>query len=318
MNLTGRCRTPIHTARFVSLVTGAALLATLPLVATSAASPAPRDIVVMDDTAVTDVPPDQRREGGRPGQGRGSGVDVYVVDSGVDNVGIFESLDPGFHALGATSGDCGRNHGTYVASLIAGRGYGRAESATIVPVKVLDCDGSGSMDAVVSGLTWVLEHARPKTSIVNLSFGGEKNKEIDRVVTRLLDRGIPVVIAAGNSASNSESMSPARTGCAKDLSIVVAASTEYDSPWTRSNYGACVSIYAPGTRVFAFAAQGEKLVTGTSFAAPSVTGAIAAHASAYGVTTAEAWHLVVEQSSRSLKSGKRSDTTGRLLSVATP
>src|SRR5262249_7131663 len=93
----------------------------------------------------------------------------------------------------------------------------------------------------------------------------------------------------------------------------VAASTERDSPWTDSNYGACVSIYAPGTRVYAFGAQGEKLVTGTSFAAPSVSGAIAAFASTYGVTTAEAWHLVLEQSSASLRSGKRQDTTARLL-----
>jgi subtilisin family serine protease len=249
------------------------------------------------------------------GKGKGFGVEVYVVDSGVDDVGIFESLQPGYHALGATTADCGKSHGTYVASLIAGKGYGIAEAATIVPVKVLDCDGSGSMPAVVDGLTWILEHAQPKTSIVNLSFGGHKNKDIDRLVTRLSDRGIPVVIAAGNSGADAEEMSPARTGCTKDLSIVVAASTEFGSPWTRSNYGACVTIYAPGTRVFAFASKGEKLVTGTSFAAPSVAGAIAAHASAYGVTTAEAWRLVVQQSSRSLKGGKRTDTTARLLDV---
>jgi subtilisin family serine protease len=257
------------------------------------------------------------KEAMRPGHSKGSGVAVYVVDSGVNDVGIFESLDNGYPAVGLNTADCGRNHGTYVASLIAGKGYGLAESARIVPVKVLDCDGSGSMRAVIDGLSWVLAHAQPQTSVVNLSFGGKQNKDIDRIVTRLSDRGMPVVIAAGNSAIDTDQMSPARTGCAKDLSIVVAAATEAGSPWTSSNFGACVSIYAPGTRVYAYGSDGEKLVTGTSFAAPSVAGAIAAYASTYGVTTADAWHLVLEQSSRSLKSGKRTDTTARLLDVLT-
>lgn len=249
------------------------------------------------------------------GEGKGAGISVYVVDTGVDDVGIFQSLQTGYHAVGSSTRDCGERHGTRVAAIIAGTGGGVAESATIVPVRVIKCDGTGDRRAVLRGLRWVMAHAVPETSIVNLSFSGKRDTAIDQLVSALGDRGIPVVIAAGNSARDTVEFSPTRTGCAKSLSIVVAASTGDDEPWSGSNYGACVSIHAPGVAVRTFGAPGAPVATGTSYAAPYVAGAIAAQASACGITTQDAWRLVLAQAAPTMAVGPRITTTTRRLQL---
>src|SRR5579862_4834315 len=76
-------------------------------------TPAPVHGLGAADLPGTPVP---RTDAVPKAKGRGSGITVYVVDSGVDDVGIFESLDPGYHAVGSTTRDCIKNHGTYVAS----------------------------------------------------------------------------------------------------------------------------------------------------------------------------------------------------------
>ena len=249
------------------------------------------------------------------GAGKGLGISVYVVDSRIDEADLFESFGTGYDAVGSSSKDCGYGHGTTVASIVAARGYGVAESATIVPVRVLDCHGSGTKQAVVDGLEWVIANARPASSVVNLSFGGKRDRDIDARVTQLASRGIPVVIAAGNGAADTLRFSPSRTGCDERLAIIVAASTEIDAPWTGSNYGECVSIYAPGTNVRAFSSNGPRLVTGTSFAAPYVAGAIAAYASEYSVPTEEAWRMVIGHALPAINVGKRIHTTTRLVQM---
>ena len=82
------------------------------------------------------------------------------------------------------------------------------------------------------------------------------------------------------------------------------------SPWT-GQLRRCVSIYAPGTR--AFDSNGPRTVTGTSFAAPYVAGAIAAYASEYSVTTQEAWRMVIGHSLPAINVGKQVNTTTRLV-----
>jgi hypothetical protein len=209
--------------------------------------------------------------------------------------------------------DAARGPPIEAAYSIAGGGFGLAESATIVPVRVLDCDGIGDRSAVVKGLRWVIAHASPATSVVNLSFSSRRHTAIDRLVAELGDRGIPAVIAAGNHARDTKAFSPTRTGCGNHLSIVVAASTADGQRWAGSNYGACVAIDAPGVAVRAFGARGEEVVTGTSYAASFVTGAIATYASACGVTTADAWRPVQAASTPSIDVDARTATTSRRL-----
>jgi hypothetical protein len=54
--------------------------------------------------------------------------------------------------------DC-NGHGTHVAGTIGGQTFGISRDATLVAVKVLDCEGSGSYDAVISGIEWMVKDA---------------------------------------------------------------------------------------------------------------------------------------------------------------
>jgi subtilisin family serine protease len=249
------------------------------------------------------------------GSGKGSGITVYVVDTGIADNGFIENLAPGFYSFGKNTLDCGRGHGTSVASLIAGSGYGVAENATVVPVRVLNCTGGGTRKAILAGLNWIAQNANPETSVVNISFGGKADKAVDNAVQALSDLGIPVVIAAGNYGANAKKYSPSRMGCEDGLMLAVGASTWLDLPWTGSNYGECLWLYAPGANVLAMSRVDEKLVSGTSFAAPYVSGAIAAYASEYGVTTEEALAMVMESTSHTMTIAKRINTTSALLQM---
>lgn len=249
------------------------------------------------------------------GEAYGAGISVYVIDSGLNNDALFNNVATGYTAVTKTTNDCGALHGTKVASIIAGIGYGIAEQATIVPVRVLRCNGAGTQSAIVSGLNWVLKVADPSISVVNLSVGGSKNNAIDAAVRRLTDAGIPVVISAGNNGSNVNRYSPARVSCTEDLAISVGASTMYDLPWTGSNYGDCLTLYAPGRAIVASYGAGDVEVNGTSFAAPHVSGAIAAYASAFEMTTEEAFYEMLMHLDPAITIAARRDTTTSILQM---
>ena len=249
------------------------------------------------------------------GEAYGSGIVVYVVDSGINNDNLFNNVADGFYAVGKTTADCGPLHGTKVASIISGIGYGVAEMATIVPVRVLKCNGAGTQKAIVAGLSWVLKNADPAVSIVNLSIGGSKNTAIDKAVRKLTDAGIPVVIAAGNNGSNVNRYSPSRVSCTEDLAISVGASTMYDLPWTGSNYGDCLTLYAPGRAVIASYGAGDVGANGTSFSAAYVSGAIAAYASAFEITTEDAFYEMVMHFDAAITIAARKETTSSVLQM---
>jgi subtilisin family serine protease len=249
------------------------------------------------------------------GEGYGGGIVVYVVDSGINNDQLFNDVGAGFAAVGKSTADCGNLHGTKVASLIAGIGYGIAEQATIIPVRVLKCNGAGTQSAIVAGLKWILANADPTVSVVNISVGGSKNNAIDAAVKKLTNAGIPVVIAAGNNGSNVNRYSPARVSCTEDLAISVGASTLFDLPWTGSNYGDCLTLYAPGVSLVASYGAGDTNVSGTSFSAPYVSGAIAAYASFYGISTEDAFYEMASYFDPSITIAARRGTTSSVLQM---
>ncbi|MBI9115410.1 S8 family serine peptidase, partial [Sanguibacter suaedae] len=103
----------------------------------------------------------------------GSGARVYVVDTGVDptHTDLGGRVTSGFTAVldGRGTADC-NGHGTHVAGTVASRTFGVAKSATIVPVRVLGCDGSGTVSGVVSGIDWIVaNHPAGTPGVVNMS-----------------------------------------------------------------------------------------------------------------------------------------------------
>ena len=209
--------------------------------------------------------------------GNGAGVKVYVVDTGVrsTHAELRGRVAPGYSLIADGNGteDC-QGHGTHVAGTIAGATYGVAKGATIVPIRVLDCLGSGSTSAVIAGLDWILTFNAGAPAVVNMSLGGSPSFTVDAAVQRLIDDGITVVVAAGNSAYSACLASPARVAGA----ITVGATQSDDARAQYSNFGPCLDIWAPGTDITSAGIASDTATavkSGTSMATPHVAGAAA-------------------------------------------
>lgn len=208
----------------------------------------------------------------------GAGVTAYVVDTGIlaSHTDFGGRVAAGWTAVADGHGttDC-NGHGTHVAGTVAGATYGVAKSATLVPVRVLDCSGSGYNSDVVAGLDWIAaNHAAGTPAVANLSLGGAASSTVDAAIQAVLDDGVTTVVAAGNSAVDACTASPARVPGA----VTVAASDSTDKQASFSNFGSCVDVYAPGVGItsdYYTSTTATASMSGTSMAAPHTAGAAA-------------------------------------------
>lgn len=208
----------------------------------------------------------------------GLGVSLYVVDTGIrsTHAEFTGRVKPGFSAISDANGteDC-NGHGTHVSSTAAGTNFGVAKAANLIPVRVLGCDGSGSISGVIAGLDWIAgQYVAGTPAVVNMSLGGAANSSLDAAVNSLINRGITVVVAAGNSKADSCTSSPSRVAGA----ITVAATTNTDGFATYSNFGSCVDLAAPGSSITGAWITGDTasaVLSGTSMASPHVAGVAA-------------------------------------------
>lgn len=203
-------------------------------------------------------------------------VYTYIIDTGVrpTHVDFGNRVLSGFSSIndGRGSNDC-NGHGTHVAGTVAGNTWGVAKAARIVPIRVLDCQGSGSNAGVIAGMDWVAaNHIKP--AVANMSLGGGASTATDNAVTAMRNAGVTVVVAAGNENQNACNVSPARSPNA----ITVGATTNTDARSNFSNWGSCVNIFAPGSSITApwhTSNTATNTINGTSMAAPHVAGAAA-------------------------------------------
>jgi subtilisin family serine protease len=216
----------------------------------------------------------------------GAGVHAYVIDTGVrtthtDFGGRASSGDDeigGSPCNPVTSTESG--HATHVAGTIGGTNMGVAKSVTIVSVRVLNCSGSGTTAQVVAGVDWVTANAI-KPAVANMSLGTNSvSSTINDAVAGSVSSGITYVVAAGNSAKDACTTSPASVPTA----ITVAASTSFDQRASYSNFGSCVDLFAPGgdlttpggiTSDWNTSDTATAVLSGTSMATPHVVGAVA-------------------------------------------
>ncbi|MFF2227957.1 S8 family peptidase [Streptomyces globisporus] len=207
----------------------------------------------------------------------GDGVKVYVVDTGIDaaHSEFGGRVVQGYDAVGdgRDGMDC-NGHGTHVAGTAGGATSGVAEDASLVNVRVLNCEGRGTWAGILAGFDWVAKDAeRTKApGVLNASLGGARSSAVDAAVEAVADAGVLPVVAAGNDDRDACDVSPA----AADGVVTVGASDRQDRETSFSNWGSCLALYAPGADIVSARLGGGTVsLNGTSMASPHVAGVAA-------------------------------------------
>jgi len=216
----------------------------------------------------------------------GAGVRSYVVDTGIylahkdfEGRAVFGAN----YAGDGQQNDC-NGHGTHVAGTVGATTWGVAKKTTLVAVKVLGCDGSGTNAGVIAGVTFVGTDAKAKKSkaVANMSLGGGYSAALNKAVASVVAQGITFVVAAGNENQDACNTSPASEPLAITVGATTVAnsgmSTQKDQRASFSNFGKCLDIFAPGQLITApwiGSTTALETISGTSMASPHVAGAAA-------------------------------------------
>ncbi len=231
----------------------------------------------------------------------GVDADIAIIDTGVSDthpdLNFFKGITYISRGKAVSGGVDDNGHGSHVAGIAAARNntigvVGVAPGARIWSVKVLNRSGVGSVADIIMGVEYVTDHA-DEIEVANMSLGGGISETLDDAVVASIAAGVVYVVAAGNESSDASYFSPARVSEA----ITVSAITDTDGapgsegfdlidsngvPYNDdtfaafSNYGECVDIAAPGVWIYStYKGAGYETMSGTSMAAPHVTGAVA-------------------------------------------
>ena len=213
----------------------------------------------------------------------GAGVDIYIVDTGIlaTHSQFGGRVATGFSTIADAIGtsDC-NGHGTHVAGTAAGSTLGVAPAANLIPVRVLDCNGGGTVSGVIAGIEWAIGHHTTTPAVMNLSLGAGKSDSLNAAIDRAFLDGITVVAAAGNSNVDACTVSPASN---VNSALTVGATTTTDARASYSNFGSCLDVFAPGsgiTSAWHTSNSATNTISGTSMAAPHVAGLAARYLSA--------------------------------------
>ncbi|KAI9092584.1 peptidase S8/S53 domain-containing protein [Phlyctochytrium arcticum] len=246
----------------------------------------------------------------------GEGVDVYVIDTGVEidhpELEGRATWGKDFTGYGDEDSD---GHGTHVSGTVAGKTYGVAKKANIIAVRVLGPDGTGENSQIVAGMNWVAEQAKEKGKLVaaNMSVGGRRNPIINEAARGIVAANVAFSVAAGNDGGLACNISPA----SESEAFTVSASDIHNNVPSYADWGSCVDIVAPGTDITSSFKGGEyRTETGTSMASPAVAGAFAvAISSGKFETASEIFDYIIKTSSETILQNVPSDTTHRFLQV---
>jgi subtilisin family serine protease len=247
----------------------------------------------------------------------GTGVNVYIVDTGIRTThsefggrafGAFSAIADGYGPTGCNY------HGTHVAGTVGGANVGVAKNVTLYSVRVLDCDGSGTVSGVIAGLDWIASN-RVTPAVANMSLTGTVSTALNDAVQRVVDAGVAVAVAAGNSGVDACSYSPASAPSA----LTVGATMSTDEQAFYSNSGPCVDLFAPGNAIYSATNTSDVSyvsANGTSMASPHVAGAAALYLEAHpDATPAEVSYALIANSTVGGLTALGAKSPNRLLRV---
>jgi len=241
-------------------------------------------------------------------------ADVAIVDTGIAKVPDL-NVAGGYSCANSstTAWQDNNGHGTHVAGTVGAIDnssgvVGVAPGVRVWAVKILDDTGEGLLSWYVCGLDWITaqrdpnDASRPLFEAVNMSVakwgsddahcGTTNNDVLHQAICRLVSSGVTVVAAAGNDALSASNRVPAAYN--EVITVSALADTDglsggkgghrcfswgtYDVDDTFadfSNYGSDIDLIAPGKCIWSTVPGGYKYSSGTSMAAPHVTGAAA-------------------------------------------
>ena len=271
----------------------------------------------------------------RSGDGTGTvtGVNVYVIDTGVDathpDINLINHVN---FFPGEANADC-NGHGTGVAGVIAAKDNGDytvgvAPGAPVTGVKVVGCAGVTLPSYIIQGVDWVTANA-VKPAVANVSLGGLIPLiAVNTAVANSAASGVFYAVAAGNGnpwtgqAFNACYSSPAGAGYNRNgvpNGIVTVGATDInDQEPSFSNYGVCVNLWAPGVNVtipWLMSEGGTRLASGTSFSSPYTAGAAALLLSQYPFLNPPSVEYVLLLTAESTGTFSKDGTPIRRLSV---
>ncbi|MFU8863999.1 MAG: S8 family serine peptidase [Rhodobacterales bacterium] len=170
----------------------------------------------------------------------------------------------------------GRQHGTAIAAMLLGRLDSRVPGllphAELVAVEAFHRGGTGDQADAFSLVNAIDQLLAENVSVINMSFSGPENAVLRDITQRAVARDVAMVAAAGNGGAGAAPAYPA----AWPHVVAVTAVDHQGRVYRQANQGPYISFAAPGVGLWTAASiSGGRLKSGTSFAAPFVTAALA-------------------------------------------
>jgi len=258
----------------------------------------------------------------------GEGVTVAVIDTGVDLdfpdlvYNSQSNLVDGYNAITRSteknSVQDDNGHGTSVAGLIAALNnnlgiIGIAYHAKIMPIKAMDKDGKGDDAVIADAIIWAADHG---AKIINMSLGSSsETKILDDALAYAAAKGCLLIGASGNIEGSGAPIASAVNYPAADENVIaVSAVDSNDKIAGFALTGPEIRLTAPGvkiiTDIWTKSDTGVGYMSGTSIAAPFVSGAAALLWSKYPSQTAAGIRQALVSSAYDLGSQGRDDNYG--------